>query len=182
MPWRWPDSFFKEFDNILKPTDLLATRLAELATKNPHLNPDSKHLTKLNFKKWFKVEYYQALLELEAEQKYPHLCLAHWKADNMIGQAFLWQGDTECRHHRQGATSVLGSHNQSGLAPVPILVSSVVPINAAMCAFELSPGPKSPSALQAQKCSKDESQNSGQNKDILVAPSNGKSLHWSSNH
>lgn len=67
----------KEFDNILKSTDLLATRLTELATKNPHSNPNSKHPTKLNSKKWFKVKYYQALLKLEAEQKYLHLCSAH---------------------------------------------------------------------------------------------------------
>ena len=100
----------------------------------------------------------------------------------MSGQAFLWQGDAERRCCHQGAPSALGSHNQSGLVPVPISVSSVVPINAAKHAFELSPGPKSPLVLQAQKHSKDESKNSGQNKDILVAPSNHKSLHSSSNH
>lgn len=167
-----------EFNNVQLFTDLHITRLIELATDNPHLHcPDSKLLTMSNIKKWFKAKYSQAILELEAEQLYPCLCSAHWKADNMIGQAFLHHSDAECRHHTQE-----GPPNHGELPAAPILVLRVATINVAKCAFELSPGPKSPLALHTQKCSKDKSKNSGQkNKDPLVVLSSHKySLHWSS--
>ena len=163
-----------EFNNVQISADLLATRLMELATQQ-NQNPGSKRPTKLNIKKWFKTDYHQAILELEAEQKYLRLCSAHWKADNMIGQAFLRQSDAQRRRRNRETASMPGSYNEGDPAPAPIPASSVVPINAAKRAFELSPGPKSPSALQAQKRSKDETKKSEpKNKDPLVAPSNRK--------
>lgn len=175
-----------EYDNIQMSVNLFATRLIELARANHQLcPPGSKLPTKTNIKKWFKHEYTQFLLELEAEQKYLHLCVAHWKADNFIGQAFQQQSDAEhkCRIHE--ASSMPSSQKQCNPAPTPnIPVSSMVTTNMAKHAFELGPGPKSPSALQAQKCSKDKSKSSGQkNKDPLAMPSNHMySLCWSSNH
>ena len=164
-----------EHDNVQMSADIFATRLIALARKDRQLcPPGSKLPTKTNVKKWFKPEYSQFLLELEAEQPYLRLCSAHWKADNFIGQAFLRQSDSECKRRAREASSMPGPQKQCDPAPAPsIPVSSVVPINMAKRALELSPGPKSPSASHAQKRSKDEAKNSGQNnKDHLVAPSN----------
>lgn len=170
-----------EVNNVQLSADLLATRLIELATNNPQLHRHGSKLpTKSNIKKWFKAEYSQGILELEAEQPYLRLCSAHWKADNMIGQAFLRQSDAERRRRTREASSIPDQpdpqkHGDSAPAPIPI--SSVV--NVAKRAFELSPGPKSPSASHTQKRSKDRANNSGQkNKDPSVVPSNRKySLH-----
>ncbi|KAF8264808.1 hypothetical protein EI94DRAFT_1805298 [Lactarius quietus] len=92
----------------------------ELALSSPHTSlptqpQGSKIPTKSNIQKWFKTEYSQAIFELEAEQKLLHLCAGHWKADNMIGQGFLWQSDAElkrCLELSPGPKSPSASHIQ----------------------------------------------------------------------
>ncbi|KAH9026117.1 hypothetical protein EDB85DRAFT_1893535 [Lactarius pseudohatsudake] len=93
----------------------------------------SKPWSKMLVRKFFPLfpdKYDQAILNLEAEQKVLHLCSAHWKADAVVTKVF--------------------QQLESKAA------AEVAPMNAAKRALELSPGPKSLSALHAQKCSKDD--------------------------
>ncbi|KAI9434415.1 hypothetical protein H4582DRAFT_1793231, partial [Lactarius indigo] len=125
----------------------------------------------------FKAEYDRAILELEAEQRLLRLCYAHWKADTMIGQVFVRRNEVDAKaaSNRARATSSRPSDDTSEppLAPVP-QVWDIAPVNMAKRAFELSPGPKSPSASQAQKCSKDGVSLSGQKTTGPSVPSNCK--------
>ncbi|KAF8259352.1 hypothetical protein EI94DRAFT_1707172 [Lactarius quietus] len=113
----------------------------------------------------FNVEYQQAVLELEAEQTLLRLCSAHWKAECMIAQAFQWRSNAlskataNCKHTHTPSDTFDGLDLQLPEPPTaPIMhISNVVPLNVVKCALELSAGPKSPSALQAQKHSKDDS-------------------------
>jgi hypothetical protein len=153
-----------EFENIKHSAELLVERLIACVAKNPQrmLVSTSKVPTKSNVKKWFKAEYSQAIPELEAEQPYLHLCAAHWKADIMLGQAFMRKSDAENKRARTSEALSMPPPKQPNCAPTQIPVSDVAPINAAKRALELSPGPKSPSASHSQKRSKDETKHSGQ--------------------
>ncbi|KAF8267516.1 hypothetical protein EI94DRAFT_1801601 [Lactarius quietus] len=126
---------------------------------------DSKLPTKSNIRKWFRQEYSQAILELEAKQKLLHLCSGHWKADTMIGQAFLRHSDAEnkwaaLRAHAASSSSNFSEPLQAMPASIPNM-DMAPPFNAAKHSLEMSPGPKSPSATHAQKRSKDETLISG---------------------
>jgi hypothetical protein len=151
-----------EFDNIRRSADIHAERLIELTTSSsniPTLLCSSMQSTKSNIKKWFRAKFNQAILELEAEQKYLCLCSAHWKADTMIGQAFLRLSDAEHKHRAREASSVPNPLSQRDHVPASVPVSSVEPANSAKRALEWSPGPKSPSASHTQKRSKDGTRN-----------------------
>jgi hypothetical protein len=155
-----------EYDSIRRSADIVVDNLIKLSLSTSHTSLSthaqtaSKVPTKSNIRKWFKVEYSQAIFELEAEQKLLRLCSGHWKADTMIGQAFLRQSDAECRRAAicMCAISAMPDLNQlhPGPAPTP-QVSDLVRTNVVKRSLELSPGPKSPSASHIQKRSKDAS-------------------------
>jgi hypothetical protein len=101
---------------------------------------------KATLKKIFKPEYNEAILELEAQKKILHLCSAHWKADQMIGQALLQQGDTETKATKPPFPTPSSLSNTSSLpselhAAFTQQVLNVTSINAVKCTLELSPGP-----------------------------------------
>ncbi|KAI9436681.1 hypothetical protein H4582DRAFT_2078351 [Lactarius indigo] len=118
-----------------------------------------KARTKTFIKKYFTVKYYQAMLDLEAEQKLLHLCSAHWKADALITQVFLRQNDVKVGAvmNSAHATSPQSNHPLELLTVLIPQIQEVVPMNTVKWALELSPGPKSPTALHTQKRSKDNS-------------------------
>ena len=119
--------------------------------------------TKVTLKKFFEPEYKQALLELEAQNTLLRLCSAHWKADQMIGQALLHQSDAETKapnvpHPAPSSfpdTGGLPSEPYAAFIPQDSDVTSTK--NTAKQTHELSPGPKSPSVVRAQKRIKDNS-------------------------
>ncbi|KAF8261816.1 hypothetical protein EI94DRAFT_1705236 [Lactarius quietus] len=144
--------------------DIVIDKLVKLSLSRSHTSlsaytqPASKLPTKSNIQKWFKVEYSEAIFELEAEQKLLHLCSGHWKADTMIGQAFLQHNDAECRWSAicTRAASAMPDPVQLHPGPAPIpQVSNLVPSNATKRSLELSPSPKSPSATHIQQHSRD---------------------------
>ncbi|KAF8258753.1 hypothetical protein EI94DRAFT_1814655 [Lactarius quietus] len=143
-------------------------KLITIINLDPHMAThvyDPKSQTRTFIKAVFNVEYQQAVLELEAEQMLLRLCLAHWKAECMIAQAFQRRSDAlskataNCKHTHTPSDTFDGLDLQFLEPPtVPIVhVLNVVPLNVVKRALELSPGPKSPSASQAQKRSKDDS-------------------------
>ncbi|KAI9446301.1 hypothetical protein H4582DRAFT_2052374 [Lactarius indigo] len=119
---------------------------------------DPKSRTRSFIKNLFKPEYDRAILELEAEQRLLRLCYAHWKADVLIGQVFTRRNEAEGKaaSNRARAASSFppDATSEPPTAPIP-QVWNVAPVNVAKRALELSPGPKSPSASQVQKRSKD---------------------------
>ena len=126
--------------------------------------------TKTFFKKLFKEEYYQAILELEAQQPLLRLCSAHWKADTLVGQAFLWRN--EGGNVAMCATSLnYNTSDANDFQPLEPPQQDEVPVQTLKCTFELSPGPKSPSALHTQKHCKDNFQLSP------LGPSNNSKFH-----
>ncbi|KAH8991732.1 hypothetical protein EDB86DRAFT_3079591 [Lactarius hatsudake] len=134
----------QEYSNIRRSAAILIQRLIDLLVSDPsmamHAN-DPKSRTKSFIRNAFKTEYNQAILELEAEHKLLRL-LAESKA--------------AAASNRARAASSIPPDNTLELPPAPIpQAQDVAPVNVAKRAFELSPGPKSPSASQAQKCSKD---------------------------
>jgi hypothetical protein len=125
-----------EFDNIRRSADMHAKRLIELTTSSsniPTLLRGSMQPTKSNIKKWFRAEFNQAILELEAEQKYLRLCSAHWKADTMIGQAFLRLSDAEHKHRACEASSVPNPLSQRDRVPACYASLSVVRLGRGSC-------------------------------------------------
>jgi hypothetical protein len=154
---------------------MLVERLITLVAKNPQQVPvhaqGSRALTKSNIKKWFKAEYDQAICELEAEQKYLHLCSVHWMADVMLGQAFMQKSDVEHKRVHASENTSMPPPEEPNHVPARIPVSDVAPINMAKRALELSPVPKSPLASCTQKHSKDETTHFGwKNKGHSVPP------------
>ncbi|KAI9430174.1 hypothetical protein BJY52DRAFT_1200234 [Lactarius psammicola] len=162
----------QEFANVRHSADIIVQKLLDLVDSDPRVasRPGvSKSRTKSFVKNLYKAEYRQAILDLEVEQRLLRLCSAHWKADNMIGQAFLRQSDAETKAasncmraasmmpDRPGLSDAKGSQPSEPLPTAPIQqVWDVGSMNVAKRALELSPGPKSPSVLHAQKCSKDD--------------------------
>jgi hypothetical protein len=126
---------------------------------------NNKPQTKSTLKKFFGPEYNQVLLKLEAHSKLLCLCSAHWKADHMIGQALLNQGNADADVDTMaplGLPSSSLSHSNKALPSEPysafvLQVSDVPPINAVKQALEQSPGPKLPSAVHTQKRSRETS-------------------------
>lgn len=170
------------FTNMRIFSDLVVRRLIE------RFGPDSrargvKSLTKSIFKSLFHAEYRQAILELEADEPLLRLCARHWKAEVMLSQAFLKHGgDVEGKpaRGRSVAPTALSSSDENApqrreplpAAPIPKLgdVRVVAPMNTSKRAFELSPGPKSPSASHAQKRTKDDATLPGQQTSSSLVP------------
>ena len=160
-----------EYPNIRRSADIIVQKLINITNSDPcsavHAG-DLKPQTKSFIRNTFKAEYYQAVLDLEAEQKLLRLCSAHWKADAMIGQALLWRSNAEARAAtNRGHTTSLQSnpYNPEPVEPLTGLIPQghkVASTNMAKRALELSPGPKSPSASHTQKRSKDDTLVSGQ--------------------
>jgi hypothetical protein len=151
-----------EYSNIRHTVDIIIQKLIKLIHSDPHsalYAGDSRLQTKSFIRKFFKVKYDQAKLSLEAEQPLLHLCLGHWKADNMIIQALSRRSDVERATNTVRATSVNSgpSNVQDSKPPEPstALLKAVVPVNASKRAHELSPGHKSPSVSRMHKHSKE---------------------------
>lgn len=132
-----------------------------------------KSRTKKTFLKYFEPEYYRAVLELEAHSKILRLASAHWKADHMIGQALLNQSDADVdvdvdvdpmAPAAPHLTRSLPNFPSEPSAAFVTHISDVVPV-AAKRALEMSPGPKSPSAVHIQKRTKDASIVAGKKSD-----------------
>jgi hypothetical protein len=172
-----------EFENIRHSAEVQRDNLIKLFRTDKRRRlpfaDSSKLPTKSNIKKWFRAEYNQAILDLEAERKILRLCAGHWKADAMIGQAFLRLSEAENKIARAKATpSSMPDPSEpfdtmepldAMPAPVP-QVPQVVSLSAAKRPLELSPGPKSPSVSHVQKRSKDN------NVGRKAAPSNRESF------
>ncbi|KAH9013656.1 hypothetical protein EDB85DRAFT_2158039 [Lactarius pseudohatsudake] len=142
----------QEFSNIRRSTDIAVQKLIDLVESDPmHAG---KSQTKSFVTTMFKTEYDRAILELEAEHKLLRLCYAHWKADNLLGQKLQRRSDAKKKAARAASSIPPDVTSEPFTAPIP-QVWDVAPVNAAKRAFELSPGPKSPSASQVQKRSKD---------------------------
>ncbi|KAF8257122.1 hypothetical protein EI94DRAFT_1818942 [Lactarius quietus] len=177
------------YTNIRTSANIIMRKLISFADSDPCSIPyGSKPWTKSFIKDVFPAEFHQAVLDLEAEQTILRLCSSHWKAEAMIGQVFLWrteQGDSESRgpldHSDVASSNPTGNPfdanmkasqppkpSHTALAPH---VWDVASKNTTKCGYEQSPGPKSPSALQASKCTKDNAKSSGQKTmDPLVLP------------
>ncbi|KAH9011260.1 hypothetical protein EDB85DRAFT_2160198 [Lactarius pseudohatsudake] len=142
----------QEFSNIQRSTNIAVQKLINLVDSDPmHAG---KSQTKMFIITMFKTEYDQAILELEAEHKLLRLCYAHWKADNLLGQKLQRRSDAKKKAACAASSIPPDDTSEPFTAPIP-QVWDAAPVNAAKRAFELSPGPKSPSASQAQKRSKD---------------------------
>ena len=152
-----------EFNNIRRAALKIARELVQKISLDPRAvvfagNPR----TKVTLKKYFEAEYNEAILKLEAQKKILCLCGEYWKADQMIGQALLRRGDADTKvtptdpflapPSSLSNTSCLPAELYATLIPQG---SDVAPMNMAKRALELSPGPKSPSAVHTQKRSKD---------------------------
>ncbi|KAH9008717.1 hypothetical protein EDB83DRAFT_2531487 [Lactarius deliciosus] len=108
-------------------------------------------------KKYFMAEHYQAVLDLEAEQKLLRLCSALWKADAFITKVFLERNKEKVKATTNSAPATSPQFSQSLEPPTAFnpQIWEVAPMKATKRALELSPGPKSPSASHAQKRNKD---------------------------
>ncbi|KAF8258125.1 hypothetical protein EI94DRAFT_1708291 [Lactarius quietus] len=149
----------QEYVNIRRAADIICTRLLNQINTDPNsaLLLTNKSQTKLTLKKTFGVEYHQAILNLEAEQKILHLCLAHWKADAVIGHALLWRSEVEAKA-ASNCTAKPSSDVKDSQPSVPFaaFVPQASARNAAKRGFVQSLGPKSPlAALPPQKRSRD---------------------------
>jgi hypothetical protein len=149
-----------EYSNIRRSADILAQDLTRLINSDPrsatYVGEPKKRIRTL-IKTVFMAEYKRAMLKLEAEHKLLRLCSSHWKADHMIGQAFSRRKDAE-----RVMTTRVGSEPSNVEDSRPPKPSTLIPQalgatpkKVAKRVFELSPGPKSPSASHAQKRSKD---------------------------
>ncbi|KAH9032842.1 hypothetical protein EDB84DRAFT_1561857 [Lactarius hengduanensis] len=123
----------QEFSNIQRSTNIAVQKLIDLVDSDPmHAGKSqTKTLTQLL-----------------------RLCYAHWKADNLLGQKLQRRSDAKKKAARAASSIPPDDTSEPFTAPIP-QVWDAAPVNAAKRAFELSPGPKSPSASQAQKRSKD---------------------------
>ena len=157
---------FHEYQNIREVADLVVRNLCNMYSKDPRA-AGAKTTTKTNFKSIYFTEYRKAVLELEAAEPILRLCAHHWKAEVMIGQAFLRRGGNDKTNDTTNAlessnapttssSDVSISHPPEALPAAPIAgVSDAAPANASKRALVLSPGPKSPSATHSQKRAKD---------------------------
>ncbi|KAI9430019.1 hypothetical protein H4582DRAFT_2064265 [Lactarius indigo] len=144
----------QEFSNIRHSVAIVVQKLINLIDSDPHMATcagDPKSQTRSFIKNLFKPEYDRTILELEAEQRLLHLCYAHWKAGVLIGQA---KGKAASNRTCAASSFPPDATSEPPTAPIP-QVWNVAPVNVAKHALKLSPGPKSPSALQVQKRSKD---------------------------
>ncbi|KAH9009654.1 hypothetical protein EDB85DRAFT_2162460 [Lactarius pseudohatsudake] len=143
-----------EHSNMRRSAELIVQKLINSVNSDPRSAACASGRFKTFIKKHFAADYGRAVLDLEAEQKLLRLCSAHWKADAMITQVFLRRAKAEAEANSVRPTSP--QSNQSLEPPTAFIpqIQEVAPMKAAKRAFELSPGPKSPSASHAQKRSK----------------------------
>lgn len=150
-----------EFDIIRRAAIAISKRLIATISLDPRSTVFANNpRTKATLKKFFEPEYNSAILTLEAHSdlsKILRLCSAHWKADQMIGQTFLRKVEMDAKAPTPAPPFSLPSSNTLGLPSKPCAASIPAPSNAPKRALELSPGPKSPSAVHTQKRSKDNS-------------------------
>ncbi|KAI9436340.1 hypothetical protein H4582DRAFT_2078957 [Lactarius indigo] len=144
-----------EYSNIRRSADIIVQKLISFVNSDPRSAACASGRIKTFIKKHFAAEYGRAVLDLEAEQKLLCLCSAHWKADAMITKVFVQRAKAKAEANSAPPTSQ--QFNQSLEPPTAFIpqIQEVAPTKAAKRAFELSPGPKSPSASHAQKRSKD---------------------------
>ena len=165
-----------EYNAIYSYAKTIVQNLMNFANSDPRLamDKDSKLPTKTNLKSLFPAEFSQAVLQLEAKHTDLRLCSAHWKAEAIISQIFLAGAGKPAVDSRSASIfSPLEPSPASPMsAPLNLQAMDVVPMNVAKRALELSPGPKSPSASQAQKRSKDDTISVGQKTTGLSVPSN----------
>ncbi|KAH9030472.1 hypothetical protein EDB84DRAFT_1271399 [Lactarius hengduanensis] len=151
--------------NKYRPKMNLAVRRPDGSRVSPQEFSNIRHSTLIIYhklpptmtfiKNLFKTDYDKAVLELEAEHKLLRLCTYHWKAEALIGQMFRGRSEIEASSRARAAASMPPDDTPDPpTASIP-QVWDAAPVNAAKRAFELSPGPKSPSASHAQKRSKD---------------------------
>ena len=149
-----------DFNDIKRSADLRAERLAELLDKDPRSAAyagDPSVRTKTLINTYFRAEFLQAMLDLEAERKILRLCGNHWKADYMISQAFRRLNLNKAKKAEANRASAAPSNSDpSDVGDSQPWESIAQPIKAAKRALELTPGPKLPLASQAQKHSKDD--------------------------
>jgi len=86
-----------EYLQIKQSAEILITRISQLIIADPCTDSSTRAQTKTFIKDHFKEAFNKAILKLEAEHKLLHLCLAHWKADKVLGQGFMRQKDAEAR-------------------------------------------------------------------------------------
>ncbi|KAH9016465.1 hypothetical protein EDB85DRAFT_2155921 [Lactarius pseudohatsudake] len=143
-----------EHSNMRRSAALIVQKLINSVNSDPRSAACASGRFKTFIKKHFAADYGRAVLDLEAEQKLLRLCSAHWKADAMITQVFLRRAKAEAEANSIHPTSP--QSNQSLEPPTAFIpqIQEVAPMKAVKRAFELSPGPKSPSASHAQKRSK----------------------------
>jgi hypothetical protein len=167
-----------KFNVIRVSAETIVHQLMECVGSDPRLAmhaDDPKLPTKTLIKSLFPAEFNQAILWLKVQWTILRLCSAHWKAETMIGQVFLQRSEeANGKTVDPCSASNLGpSEPEPTVSAPPVLqVLNVAPVNTSKRALELSPGPKSPSALQAQKRSKDNAMIFGQKMTGFPVPSN----------
>ncbi|KAH9008186.1 hypothetical protein EDB83DRAFT_2323319 [Lactarius deliciosus] len=148
-----------ELSNMRRSAELIVQRLIKFINSDPRSAGAGglKTRPKTFIKKYFMAEHYQAVLDLEAEQKLLRLCSAHWKADAFITKVFLERNKEKVRAATNSAPATSPQLSQSPEPPTAFIpqIREVAPMKATKRALELSPGPKSPSASHAQKRNKD---------------------------
>jgi hypothetical protein len=77
------------YGNIRRSADIIVQKLINFVISNWDVDiaAQASKPTKTFIKSVFSAEYDHAMLKLEAEQKLLRLCMGHWKADAMLGQA-----------------------------------------------------------------------------------------------
>ena len=167
-----------EYNAIHKSAETIFNNLMDLVGPDRLAihDDDPKLPTRTLFKSLFPAEFTQAILHLEARHTVLRLCSAHWKAETVINQMFLRRSvkDVAAAPRSASVFSNLSDPSPTVAAPPIPPASNVAPVNAAKRALELSPGPKSPSASQAQKRSRDNTKIFGQKTTGFSMPSNNR--------
>ncbi|KAH8979001.1 hypothetical protein EDB92DRAFT_1906509 [Lactarius akahatsu] len=139
-----------ELSNMRRSAEIIIQKLIEFINSDPQLaGAGLKMRPKTFIKKYFMAEHYQAVLDLEAEQKLLRLCSAHWKAD-----AFITKKVRAVMNSTPATSPQFSQSPEPPIASIP-QIQEVAPMKATKWALELSPSPKSPSASHTQKRNKD---------------------------
>ena len=172
---------YKEYTDIRKTADIVVLQFLEHVNgPDAPMHPGRvRTLTATVAKSLFHAQFRQAILNLEAEEPLLRLCARHWKAETLISQALARRNEQAGSrgNHEQSVVSSFDPPpppdpvSTAPLSTAPLLtpsfptpslpnvpssqVSGLASSNAAKRAFELSPGPKSPSASHTQKRVKD---------------------------
>ena len=148
----------QEYERIRHSADIGVRNLLNSANSDPRATMHARMpRTKTFFKKVFKEEYYRAILELEAQHPILRLCSAHWKADALIGQAFLRRNEGSNAATR-ATSSNYNLADANDFQPREPSQRDEGLVKNSKRALELSPGPKSPSTSRTQKRCKDKIQ------------------------